>query len=96
MQKENILSFRTNPAQFALNNLHDYWFSIDSTDSGDLYEESATIRELEQLLKIKIDSDKADGSGKTTTSTVATSTTTTTNTNPTQASSEEDTSPRSQ
>ena len=94
--KENILSFRTNPAQFALNNLHDYWFSIDSTDSGDLYEESATIRELEQLLKIKIDSDKADDSGETTTSTEATSTTTTTNTNPTQASSEEDTSPRKQ
>ena len=94
--KENTLSFRTNPAQFALDNLDGYWFSIDSTDGGDLYKESATIRELEQLLKIKIDSDKADDSGETTTSTEATSTTTTTNTNPTQASSEEDTSPRKQ
>ena len=109
--KEDILSFRTNPAQFALDNLDDYWFSIDSTEGGNLYEESATIRELERLLKIKIKSETADDSGKTTTSTVATNTTTTTantttitanttttttNTNPNQASSEEDTSPRKQ
>lgn len=104
--KEDMLSFRTNPAQFALDNLDGYWFSIDSTDGGDLYKESATIRELEQLLKIKIDSNKADDSGKTTTSAVATNTTTTTtttnttttttNTNPNQASSEEDASPRKQ
>ena len=103
--KEDILSFRTNPAQFALDNLDGYWFSIDSADGGDLYKESATIRELEQLLKIKIDSTKADDSGKTTTSALATNTTTTTtnttttttNTNPNQApSEEEDTSPRKQ
>jgi hypothetical protein len=105
--KEDTLSFRTNPTQFALDNLNDYWFSIDSTDGGDLFVESKTLSKLKQMLEIKIDSEKADDSGKTTTSAVATNTTTTTtttnttttttNTDPNQASSEEgDTSPRKQ
>ena len=94
--KENNFSFRKNPTQFVLDNLNDYWFSIDSTDGGDLFVESNTLNTLKQLLGIKIESERADDSGKTTTSTVATNTTTTTNTNPTQASSEEDGSPRKQ
>lgn len=104
--KEDTLSFRTNPTQFALDNLNDYWFSIDSTDGGDLFVESKTLSKLKQMLEIKIDSENADDSGKTTTSAVATNTTTTTttnttttttNTNPNQASSEEeDTSPPKQ
>ena len=95
--KENAIAFKKNPAQFVLDSLNDYWFSFDSTDGGDLFVESTTLGKLKQLLEIKIESEKADDSGKTTTSTVATNTTTTTtNTNLTQASSEEDTSPRKQ
>lgn len=94
--KENYSAFRKNPAQFSLDTLNDYWFSFDSTDGSDLFIESTILGKLKQLLEIKIESERADDSGKTTTSTVATNTTTTTNTNPTQASSEEDGSPRKQ
>ena len=94
--KENNSSFRKNPTQFVLDNLNDYWFSFDSTDGDDLFVESAALNKLKQLLEIKIGSEKAGDSGKIITSTVATNTTTTTNTNPTQASSEEDGSPRKQ
>lgn len=102
--KENNFSFRKNPAQFALDNLNDYWFSFDSADGDDLFVESTRLGKLKQLLELKIEADKADDSGKTTTSTQATNTTTTTtnttttttNTNPTQESSDEDSSPRKQ
>lgn len=95
--KENNASFRENPAQFILDNLNDYWFSFDATSGDDLFIESTTLGKLKQRLEKQIQSDKTDDSGKTTIPIAATNTTTTTtNTNPTQASSEEDTSPRTQ
>lgn len=94
--KEDTIAFRKNPAQFALDNLNDYLFSIGPDNRNDLFVEFENLGKLRDLLEIKIKSEKTEDSGKTTTSTATNTTTTTTNTNPTQSSSEEDSSPRKQ